>query len=171
MRGPALSPARRTDYRGSRRFPNIMVIHELSTEECRDVLRRSHLARLGCCRANQPYVVPISYDFDGEHLYSFSTLGQKIVWMRENPNVCVEVDEIDDRFHWTSVVAFGRYEELRSKEGDDLAREHARHLFEHRTEWWQPAAAKVSPPEHHVPLVYRIVISRLSGRRARRDRS
>ena len=100
---------------------------------------------LACCRDDHPYVVPISFDFDGEHLYSFATLGQKIVWMRENPNVCVEVDEIDDRFHWTTVLVFGRYEELRSPAEHEPARERARSLFEQRDEWWQPAAAKAGP--------------------------
>jgi uncharacterized protein len=145
-----------------------MLIHELTKAECYEVLRRSHLARLACCRDDHPYIVPISFDFDGEHLYSFTTLGQKVVWMRANPHVCVEVDEIEDRFHWTTVLVFGRYEELRTPVEHELARERARQLFEHREEWWQPAAAKVGPPEHHVPLVYRIVINRLSGRRADR---
>ena len=100
-----------------------MLIHELTTAECHEVLRRSHLARVACCRDDHPYIVPISFDFDGEHLYSFATLGQKIVWMRENPNVCVEVYEIEDRFHWTTVLVFGRYEELRSPVEHESARE------------------------------------------------
>ena len=143
-----------------------MLIHELSTAECHEVLRRSHLGRLGCCRDGHPYVVPISFDFDGEHLYSFSTLGQKIVWMRANPHICVEVDEIVDRFHWTTVLVFGQYEELRVPA--DHERQHARELFEQRDEWWQPAAAKAGPVEHHVPILYRLTITRISGRRADR---
>ena len=145
-----------------------MLIHELTTAECHEVLSRCHLARLACCRDDHPYVVPISYDFDGEHLYGFSTLGQKIVWMRQNPNVCVEVDDVADRFHWTSVLVFGRYEELRSPAEHAHARERARGLFEQREEWWQPAVAKAGPPEHHVPVVYRIGIGRVTGRRADR---
>ena len=31
---------------------------------------------------------------DNDYLYSFSTVGQKIEWMRANPNVCVETDEV-----------------------------------------------------------------------------
>lgn len=147
-----------------------MIVHELTQEECRAVLRRTNLARLACSRRDQPYIVPISFDFDGEHLYSFSTLGQKIVWMRENPHVCVEVEEVDDRFHWTTVLVFGRYEELRAGDGHQAAKDRARQLFEVREEWWQPAAAKARVPEHHVPLVYRIVIDRLTGRRASRER-
>jgi len=148
-----------------------MVIHELTRSECLEILGRIQLGRLACCRDDHPYIVPISFNFDGEHLYSFATLGQKIVWMRANPNVCVEVDDIEDRFHWTTVLVFGRYEELRSPVEHEQARERARHLFEKREEWWQPAAAKAGDPEHHVPLVYRIVISKITGRRADRRSS
>ena len=48
------------------------------------------------------------------------------------------------------------------------ARERARRLFEQREEWWQPAAAKAGPPEHHVPVIYRIGIRPVTGRRADR---
>jgi nitroimidazol reductase NimA-like FMN-containing flavoprotein (pyridoxamine 5'-phosphate oxidase superfamily) len=65
-------------------------------------------------------------------------------------------------------LVFGRYEELRSPVEHERARERARALFEQRDEWWQPAIAKAGM-EHHVPVVYRIVISRVSGRRADRQ--
>ncbi len=145
-----------------------MIVHELSESACREILARTHVARLACSRQGQPYIVPISCYVDGDHLYSFSTLGQKIVWMRENPRVCVEVDDIDDRFEWTTVLVFGRYEELRGEEYS-RARDRARGLFEEREQWWLPAAAKVNPPEHHVPIVYRIAIERMTGRRASRS--
>ena len=74
-----------------------MLMRELTTRECHDVLKRASIARLGCARDNQPYVVPVHVYFDGDYLYSFAMLGQKIAWMRENPRVCVEVDEIVDR--------------------------------------------------------------------------
>jgi len=144
-----------------------MIVHELSESACREILGRSHVARVACSRQGQPYIVPISYDFDGEALYGFSTLGQKVIWMRENPRVCVEVEEIDNRFQWTTVLVFGHYEELRGDE-HAAARERARGLFEERETWWLPAAAKVNPPEHHVPIVYRIVIEWMTGRRAGR---
>ena len=71
-----------------------MLIRELTTPECHDVLKRASIARLGCARDNQPYVVPVHVYFDENYLYSFAMLGQKITWMRDNPRVCVQVDEI-----------------------------------------------------------------------------
>ena len=45
----------------------------------------------------------------------------------------------------------------------------ARELFQQRREWWLPAAAKVGSHEHHEIVIYRIQVSRLTGRRAARD--
>jgi nitroimidazol reductase NimA-like FMN-containing flavoprotein (pyridoxamine 5'-phosphate oxidase superfamily) len=145
-----------------------VLIHEVSQEECRVVLQRSRFARLACARRDQPYVVPISVYVDGEYLYSFSTVGQKIDWMRANPKVCVELDDIEDESHWTTVLVFGRYEELTDAPADRDARNRARELMEQRREFWLPAAAKLPSAEHPTPVVYRIRIDRLTGRRAAR---
>jgi nitroimidazol reductase NimA-like FMN-containing flavoprotein (pyridoxamine 5'-phosphate oxidase superfamily) len=151
-----------------------MLIHELTPAECQEVLARTTLGRLACARDDQPYIVPVFVYFDpAEHcLYSFSTAGQKIDWMRRNPQVCVEVDDISDQFHWTTVLIFGRYEEI-STLGDQAAvRRRAEALFERHTEWWLPGAGKFTRGEEHgEPVVYRIGIDRMSGRRAARGRN
>jgi nitroimidazol reductase NimA-like FMN-containing flavoprotein (pyridoxamine 5'-phosphate oxidase superfamily) len=91
-----------------------MMIREMSREECLRVLARARLARLACAHENQPYVVPVylTYDEASGCLYGFTSTGQKIEWMRANPLVCVEVDEIAAYDQWVSVIAIGRYEEL-----------------------------------------------------------
>ena len=120
-----------------------MLIHERTPAECREVLGRATIARLACSHREQPYVVPVhvSYDESRESLYGFSTVGQKISWMRENPKVCVEIDEVADKFHWTTVLAFGKYEELHALPGGTFAEQAALELFQKRREWWFPAAA------------------------------
>lgn len=142
-----------------------MLIHELTKAECEAVLQRTNLGRLACARNNQPYIVPIYFDFDGSHLYSFATLGQKIQWMRINPRVCVEVDNIADQFQWTTVVVLGRYQELRTPDHEDL-KLRAEELFKKRQNWWLPGAGKTPSSEHGVPVIFRITIDRISGRRA-----
>lgn len=148
-----------------------MRVRELSQIECADVLSRNELGRLACARHNQPYIVPIHYSYDpaGRCLFAFSTVGQKIDWMRENPLVCVEVDEISDKDHWTTVLIFGRYQELTDSEEDARARRTAQTLFEGRPRWWYPAAAKVGSREHHEMVLYRIIIDQVSGRRTTRQ--
>ena len=149
-----------------------MLIHELTDAQCREVLARTNLGRLACAREDQPYVVPISFAFDAEDscLYSFATVGQKIEWMRDNPKVCVEVEEFSDQFHWTTVVVTGRYLELRETAKADAARQRAQQLFQERPQWWLPAAASLATGEERAEhVVYSIRINAMSGRRTARS--
>ena len=50
--------------------------------------------RIGCNSNNTTYVVPISYAYDGEFIYSLTREGMKINIMRQNPNVCFKVEDI-----------------------------------------------------------------------------
>ena len=148
-----------------------MVIHQLTPAECFELLGRARHGRLACSRHEQPYIVPFSFYLDQprECLYSFSTLGQKIEWMRGNPKVCVEVDDIVDQFNWTTVLVFGRYEEVGDAGHDPDSRRRAHELFRQRAEWWLPGVGKsTAGDEHHTPIVYRIQIDKLTGRRAAR---
>ena len=149
-----------------------MRIHELTVVECRNVLNRARHGRLGCARDNQPYVVPFFFYLDPaeDFLYSFSVLGQKVEWMRLNPKVCVEVDEVVDRDNWTAVVAFGRYQELDDSSATADARHRANELLQLHAAWWLPGGLKPdSAHERRTPLLYRIQIERLTGRRATPD--
>ncbi len=147
-----------------------MRIRELSTDECIEFLSRTALGHLGCARAGQPYVVPVHFSCDAERncLYGFSGIGQKIAWMRDNPQVCVEVADIADKDRWTTVLVFGRYEEV---EDDADTRQRVWDRLRDRREWWLPAAAKAGSREPHAAMIYRIQIDRLTGRSASRDRA
>jgi nitroimidazol reductase NimA-like FMN-containing flavoprotein (pyridoxamine 5'-phosphate oxidase superfamily) len=146
-----------------------MVVHEMTPEECREMLARTNIARLACVRNNQPYVVPIHVDLDREFLYSFATQGLKIDWMRQKPLVCVEIDELSPQTHWASVVVFGRYEELPPlPEYQDLRRV-AEQLFQRHPMWWQPASVPLAGHEQRPPIVFRIRIDRMTGRRGSND--
>jgi nitroimidazol reductase NimA-like FMN-containing flavoprotein (pyridoxamine 5'-phosphate oxidase superfamily) len=90
-----------------------MQVKQLKKEECRKILRRKQLGRIACSYDNQPYIVPINFVYDGEkNLYASSLVGQKIKWMRENPLVCIEVDEINGQNDWKTIIIFGKFEEL-----------------------------------------------------------
>ena len=147
-----------------------MLIHELSPTECADVLERNDLGRLACCHAEQPYIVPIHFSFDRERgcVYSFSTVGQKVLWMRSNPRICLEVEDITSRHHWETVLIYGRYEEIQDSPEEAEARVRAQERFERRPEWWLPAAARVGSRQPHAVVVYRIQIEKVTGRRAAR---
>lgn len=88
----------------------------LNKEEIENILTRNHTARLGCSDGREVYVVPITYVYDGENIFSHSNEGKKIQIMRANPEVCIEIDEVDDIFNWRSIIAKGIYEELTGNE-------------------------------------------------------
>ena len=89
--------------------------------------------------------------------------------MRTNPRVCVEFDEIVDQFNWTTVVVQGTYQELTKSAAHDAARKRAYALFENRPDWWYPAAGKTRSSGVRTPVIYRILIESVSGRRAARN--
>jgi len=131
------------------------------------VLARTHLGRLACARGMQPYIVPIHFAYQDYWLYSFSVLGQKIDWMRTNPLVCVEADQMR-REEWTTVVVFGRYEELSDTSKFQSERTLAFNLLQQRAMWWEHGGAKKMPAgaPAAVPVFYRIKIEQITGRRA-----
>ena len=145
-----------------------MVIEEMTEEDCRAMLARTHVARLGCAQNNQPYVVPISVYFDGrDALYCPTTLGQKIEWMRHNPLVCVQMDEVITQWHWLSLIVFGRYEELPNTYEYEAERQIAEGLFVAHGVWWEPASVPLAGGhEQHLRITFRINIARMTGRRA-----
>ena len=90
---------------------------------------------------------------------------------RENPKVCLDIEDITDPNHWATVLIFGRYDEVLDDDRDREARERAEELFQQRREWWLPAAAKTQSHEHHAVVIYRIRIDQMTGRRAMRDQA
>ena len=44
--------------------------------------------------------MPIYFAYHDGYLYSFSTVGRKIEWMRGNPLVCLETDEVVSSQPW-----------------------------------------------------------------------
>jgi uncharacterized protein len=147
-----------------------MLIHDLDFDECVQLLQRNAVGHLGCAKDGEPYVVPIHYSFDaGQHvIYAVSTVGQKIEWMRANPRVCLTVDEITDKNHWTTVVLTGSYEELDDADSGD-AQKRSQRLLQQRKEWWLPAMAKHSPDAARKVVIFQIHIDRMTGRRSMRS--
>jgi len=88
------------------------MVGNLREDETRQILREEHVGRLGCCLDGEPYVVPVSYMFEGDSIYVHSMPGRKIDILRANPRACLQVDNIKNTYDWKSVVAFGSFFEL-----------------------------------------------------------
>jgi nitroimidazol reductase NimA-like FMN-containing flavoprotein (pyridoxamine 5'-phosphate oxidase superfamily) len=92
------------------------MINQLGEQESRALLRGEVTGRLGCSDHGKPYIVPVHYLYDNNYVYVQSPPGHKIDVLRDNPNACLQVDNVKDDLHWRSVLAFGMYEEI-----DDVA--------------------------------------------------
>jgi len=146
-----------------------VLIQELSSQASLDLLARTRLGRLACSQGGQPYVVPVYFAYADRSLYGFATLGKKIDWMRANPLVCVEVDEVVSPQQWASVIVSGRYEELPDTPEWRNTRAFAHKLLTHAGMWWEPAYVKTvlgGVPRPLVPVFYRIRITQATGHRA-----
>ena len=146
-----------------------MLIQELSRQASLDLLARTHLARLGCARGGQPYVVPVYFTYHDHSLYGFTTVGQKIEWMRANPLVCVEADEVVSPQQWMSVIVFGRYEELPDTPEWQSARRFAHTLLKQTAVWWEPGYVRTilgGAERPMVPVFYRVRVLEITGHRA-----
>jgi uncharacterized protein len=96
-------------------------------------------------------------------------LGKNIEWMRANPLVCVEADEVVSPHKWVSVIVFGRYEELPDTPESQPEREFAWKLLQQYAMWWEPGYAKTilhGTERLLKPIFYRIYIARITGHRA-----
>lgn len=144
-----------------------MRVLQISEEECNQLLGRVSLGRLACSLDDQPYVVPACFAYEPERLYIFSTVGKKIHWMRLNPKVCLQVDEIENRSNWISVVVYGIYREL-SEPQCSAEKERAKQQLAQSTEWWLEPLAERREQTGDLsiePVFFRIDILSVSGLR------
>jgi nitroimidazol reductase NimA-like FMN-containing flavoprotein (pyridoxamine 5'-phosphate oxidase superfamily) len=140
------------------------IPRELSDGEIEEFLRGQRIVRLGCHTDGTTYVVPLIYAYEDGAVVAVTTEGRKTAMLRENPRVCVEVDEYDadGKGSWRSVIAQGTYEELA---GDAV--EPALDLMRERFARTAGRAAEPRPLRPNV-VVLRISLAEISGRAVER---
>lgn len=93
---------------------------ELTPAAIESLLHSELVARIAYVdRRGLPCIVPITYAYDGRALYGYSLLGAKIEFMSANPQVCVEVDRIENAADWRSVTARGVFRTLHGQAAAD----------------------------------------------------
>jgi nitroimidazol reductase NimA-like FMN-containing flavoprotein (pyridoxamine 5'-phosphate oxidase superfamily) len=144
-----------------------MRIIPLSKQACIEMLERVSLGRLACSMDDQPYVVPVAFSYAPDCIYVFSTFGKKIEWMRQNPKVCLQADEIGNRSNWFSVIVTGTYLEL-SELHNASQREHALEQLAQYSQWWKNPLAERREQMSDLSIesvFFRIDIKSMSGLR------
>jgi uncharacterized protein len=102
----------------------MLNVEDMPLEEMQSLLSRAGFGHLGCAREGRPYVVPMNYAYDGESLYLFTTEGMKTSFMEANPEVCLQVEEVESPRSWRSVMVTGRAERLTAQDERESAMQH-----------------------------------------------
>ncbi|PWK79094.1 hypothetical protein LX99_01550 [Mucilaginibacter oryzae] len=146
------------------------MLGKLTQPEIEALLSRQITGRLGCHAEGTTYVVPVNYVYKNGIIYAHSGPGKKIEMMRQNPEVCFEVDEIKSIFSWKSVIAWGRFEEITEIDEQQQAMQALIHRIMPLVE--QPTGH----PSHGIieseydlgdkidVIVYKIIIDKTTGR-------
>jgi nitroimidazol reductase NimA-like FMN-containing flavoprotein (pyridoxamine 5'-phosphate oxidase superfamily) len=140
------------------------IPRELSHDEIEAFLLGQRVARLGCHAAGVTYVVPLIYAYDDGAVVAVTTEGRKTAMLRENPQVCVEVDEYDadGKGSWRSVIAHGTCEELAGQAVEPVLA-----LLRERFARTSGRTAEPRPLGPDV-VVLRILLDEMSGRAVER---
>jgi uncharacterized protein len=88
------------------------MIEVMAIAEVEDFLKHQLVGRIGCHADGITYVVPITYAYSEDYIYSHSEEGMKMYLMRKNPHLCFQVDNFQNLDNWKSVIAWGVFEEL-----------------------------------------------------------
>ena len=103
-----------------------------SREEIDAIICGSHVCRIAMAMENVPYVVPVSFGYDGESIYIHTAReGKKISYFENNNNICFEFERDvklfgnpDNACKWTfsyeSVIGFGKIYEAESLEQKEI---------------------------------------------------
>ena len=99
----------------------MIKVEDMPVEEMKALLQAVGFGHLGCARDNRPYVVPMHFAYDSECVYFLTTEGTKTGYIEHNPQVCLQVEEVQDAAHWRSVMVTGRAERLTASEDTERA--------------------------------------------------
>lgn len=119
------------------------MLGKLNDMQMNHFLLSQAVGRIACTDGNMPYIVPVTYVFDGKDIIGQTHEGKKLKILRENPNVCFEVDSMENMVNWRSVIITGTFVELTGEEALDARK----YLFNHM--WPYLTSATIHPHEHN----------------------
>lgn len=145
------------------------MLGQLNDTQIQNILSSQAVGRLACTDGKKPYIVPVTYTYDGKYVYGQTNEGTKLKMLRKNPNVCFEVDMMTDMRNWQSVIVFGKFEELKNEQAKKARNILFGHVFSLMT------SSTIHVHEHEVTeelddsnrvkyVMYRIKIKKVTGR-------
>ncbi len=101
----------------------MIAVEEMSSGQIKEVLRRVGYGHLGLARGSHPYVVPINYPFDDPYIYIYTTEGKKTEIIKDNPEVCLQVEDVKSKKDWQSIIITGEAVQITELEERERALE------------------------------------------------
>jgi len=136
------------------------------------VMVQAQVCRLGLSKDNMPYVVPVSFGYDGAFIYFHTAQeGMKLDYLASNNRVCFELEHdvrvipspdeaCDWSFSFYSVIGFGTAEEIVDPQGKVRALNHIMRHYSGRE--WSLGERSVEKTR-----LWRISIERITGKRSK----
>lgn len=143
----------------------MIEVEDLSENEITELISRIGYAHLACCRDDRPYVVPVHYAYSDGVVFIYTTEGKKFEIIKENPNICLQVEEVVDNRHWTSVIVDGIASQI--KQGPE--RDKALELIKAVNPTLAPAVSirwMDNWVRENIEVIYRVTPMATSGRRS-----
>lgn len=136
------------------------MLGKLNENQIVNVLQSQVIGRLACYADKKLYLVPITYAYKDGFIYCHSKNGKKIEMMEKNPEVCFEVDQIENMNSWRCVILWGEYERLVG----DKEQEKANQILSDRIMPLSTGETVVPHIRQNVPHTFRIKIKEQTGR-------
>ncbi|MEY3701420.1 MAG: hypothetical protein RI891_712 [Gemmatimonadota bacterium] len=137
---------------------------ELTREESLALLARNQVGRLAFAYRDRIDIEPLHYTYADGWLYGRTTPGAKLEAIAHHRWVAFEVDEIEARFDWRSVVVKGAIYLLRADGSDAERAQYAEGVT--RVRAVVPEAFTPDDPLPERAILFRIHIDDLTGRAA-----
>lgn len=140
------------------------MLGELDKREIIEFLESKFIGRLGCHLNGETYIVPVNYVYQDNAVYAHSGEGKKMKMLRANPQVCFQVDEIDNMFKWKSVILWGTFEELKGQERQQAMQGLIIRIMPNTDDPGREPSHAIDPVFQDSLIVYRINIKEATGR-------
>lgn len=144
-----------------------VVFRDLQRDEIEEIISRNNVGRIAFAFHDRVDIQPIHYVYERGWLYGRTSEGEKMATLQHNQWVAFEIDEIKDTFDWRSVVIHGSFWRIHP-----LGSPHAEEVWAKAAELVSrivPGALSEKDPVAFRQILFRVAVSDLRGREARRN--
>jgi uncharacterized protein len=145
----------------------MLGIDKMSSKQIHELLPYVKYAHLDCVHQGKHYVMSVEYYIADSDVYLFKREDIETKDIGQNPEVCLQAEDIHGLLHWRSVVINGRASSLT----DPADIDRAMHFIEERDSLLSPAINRTWADAlgHSEPIaIYRFPLSEMIGRTTQR---